>query len=488
MQYAIVSDIHANIQAWNAVLIDIKSLDIDEIISLGDLVGYGPSPAEVLKSVHTNINHFVLGNHDAVICEKLDTELFNDRAKESIEWTQQELNKNAIEFLRSIPLSLSGDNFRCAHGDFHDPASFNYVIEPDEAMPSWDTVAESLLFAGHTHQPNLFLLGASGIPHLVEPEDFELEEGKRFFVNVGSVGHPRDTDIRASYCIFDTSAKAIYWRRISFDIDAYRQELQSKGLTLEANQFLENAPGKNKQPLRETLNFSPATTADQRVQGAEEVRELTVLKQTATKWKRLFVALLILALTTASTIGFVWYKKKTRGLSLMPRNLIGINAEKVGIDTNLLSYPTEPVSTGNPIRGWEILLTEKRTQSVAFEYTSSQINNFLIASTSSSDIHLTSHPIHIKPDMKFCLEAWFRKAPDFKGTVTAGIILSSKTDTEETTSRKLFSKEAVVKRKGGWVVAKKTFIIPEQTDTFRVQIKGNLQTTNLPIKVTLVKK
>ena len=488
MQYAIVSDIHANIQAWNAVLIDIRSLDIDEIISLGDIVGYGPSPAEVLKSVHANVNHFVLGNHDAVISGKLDTNLFNDRAKEAIEWTQKELNKNAIEFLQTMPLSLRGNNFRCVHGDFHDPASFNYVIDPEDTIPSWQAVDEQILFARHTHQPSLFLLGDSNIPHIVDPEDFELEENKRFFVNVGSVGHPRDGDTRASYAIFDTETSAVYWRRVSFDIDAYRQELQAKGLNIETHQFLENDPRKNNQPLRETLNFSPATTASQRVQGAKKVQELTVLKKTATKWKRLFIALLLTAIAIVSITGLIWYKKKTLGTTIMPRNLTGISAEKINIDQNLLSYPTEPVPAGNPIRGWEISLTEKRSQSVGFEHISSTTNNLLLSSTSSSNIRITSHSIHVKPDMKFCLEVRIQKGADFEGTITAGVILKHKTDTENTTARRLFSNAPNMKRKGGWLLAKKTFTIPAQVDTLRVQICGNLKTTKLPIKASLVRK
>ena len=114
MRYAIVSDIHANMQAWKAVLQDIACSDIDRIICLGDIVGYGPRPAEVLQSVHARADHLVLGNHDAVIAGKLSAELFNSRARERVKWTAEHLSPKAVEVLGSVPLTLTGDGSRDA--------------------------------------------------------------------------------------------------------------------------------------------------------------------------------------------------------------------------------------------------------------------------------------------------------------------------------------------------------------------------------------
>jgi len=127
MQVAIISDVHANMQAWNSVLLDIRSLDLDSIFCLGDTVGYGPNPAEVLSSIHTNVEHLVLGNHDAVVCGKLKPDLFNDSAAELIRWTSKQLNNQAVDFLASLPLSIDCGDFRCSHGDLADPAAFNYI-------------------------------------------------------------------------------------------------------------------------------------------------------------------------------------------------------------------------------------------------------------------------------------------------------------------------------------------------------------------------
>ena len=182
MKYAIVSDIHANLAAWNAVLLDIRSNGVDCIICLGDMLGYGPRPREVLESLYTSVDHFLLGNHDAAICGKIDPQCFNEPAREIIRWTAAQLGESAKKFLSRLPLCLAGENFRCAHANFDKPAGFHYVFEPQDAVAGWRKVQEPLLFIGHTHQPGIFVIGRSQTPRLIPPEDFMLEEGKRFLV------------------------------------------------------------------------------------------------------------------------------------------------------------------------------------------------------------------------------------------------------------------------------------------------------------------
>ena len=260
MRLAVVSDLHANYQAWNAVLVDIRSIGVDRIVCLGDIVGYGPHPAEVLLSAYENIDYFVLGNHDAVIGGRMNPDRFNPAAREAIRWTQRQLAPDAMTFLRSIPLVLDGGRFRCAHGDFSQPAAFHYVIEPTDAWPSWTCVDHDLLLVGHTHWPRIFLLGPSGTPHVVDPQDFEMEPGKRYLVNVGSVGQPRDGDIRSSYVVLDTESASVCWRRIPFDVDAYRADFERTGLPHDVAGFLRHDPRRGLTPLRDQLCFSPART------------------------------------------------------------------------------------------------------------------------------------------------------------------------------------------------------------------------------------
>ena len=117
MKIAFVSDLHANLQAWRAVLSDIKSMRLDAIICLGDAVGYGPNPADVVASLAANASHCLLGNHDAALCDKIPTSSFTDEAAKVIEWTRGRVGKNVYRYLSGLPLTLAAGDFRCAHGN-----------------------------------------------------------------------------------------------------------------------------------------------------------------------------------------------------------------------------------------------------------------------------------------------------------------------------------------------------------------------------------
>ena len=239
MRYAIVSDIHANLPAWNTALADMSLRKIDRIICLGDVVGYGPQPAETLKSVWARAHVILLGNHDAVVAGMMSPDVFNDRARRIIEWTAGRLSSRAAGAFAQLPLSITGGggagaggganggaggsagesggggaggfagggggrpSFRCAHGGFADPGAFDYVFDEADAAAGFAAAGEQLLFTGHTHQAALFVVGASGRAHRVEPQNFALEAGKRYMVNPGSVGVSRSADPRASYVVYD---------------------------------------------------------------------------------------------------------------------------------------------------------------------------------------------------------------------------------------------------------------------------------------------
>lgn len=230
MRYAIVSDLHANLPAWKTVLADIADLRCDEIICLGDVSGYGPDPIPVLESVYRVVQHTLMGNHDAAACGIVNPETFSPRAKTAVLRHREMLSSAGLAWLKSLPLVHCGKGFRCAHGDFSNPAAFRYVIEPEDALPSWRATDEQILFVGHTHFPGIYVIGGSGTPHFVPPCDFELEENKRYIINPGSVGYPRVGECRSSYCVFDDVARTITYRMIPFDSDGYRQALAAAGL------------------------------------------------------------------------------------------------------------------------------------------------------------------------------------------------------------------------------------------------------------------
>lgn len=428
MKYAIISDIHANLQAWKAVLIDIRSIGVDKIICLGDVIGYGPNPAEVLEETHAAVDYFVMGNHEAVVCGKMNVSLFNENAGKSITWTQNQLSKEAVNFLASFPLTLRGTSFRCSHGDFANPSAFDYVITPENALSSWEAVEENLLFVGHTHEPGIFVIGASHTPHLIKPQDFVVEEEKRYLVNVGSVGQPRDRQARAVYCIYDTAEQSVVWRYIPFDLDAYREALKKKNLTDETSFFLYYDPRKDIKPLRETLNFSPPQDRKQNAKDTVEVQELDILQKKVRKWKSAAIAVLLVFLFAGFTTGFLTWRNRTRERIITGSLFHTVLAEAFS-SQEITSRQRTPIpaaqnilfanpdgSTPYPdLSTWRIIFGNKYKQDLRID--KNKPAQYIISSADpDAVVQMESRPIKVKPDARFRTYAAFKKSPDFKGS------------------------------------------------------------------------
>ena len=230
MRYALISDIHANQQAWEAVSKDIDEVGVDQVICLGDVVGYGPAPVRVLEGVYAKSSHFVLGNHDAVIGGQLDPECFYDEARYIIEWTRKNLNKFAKDFFAQVPMIVQDDAFLCVHAEAAVPDRYDYIFEPHEAIESFAACAQQLIFVGHTHCPCVMMKRGDDDPIYRAGKDFMIEDDFRYLVNVGSVGDPRDGDTRSSYCILDLDAKTVQYRKVEFDIEGFRIDLEKSKL------------------------------------------------------------------------------------------------------------------------------------------------------------------------------------------------------------------------------------------------------------------
>ena len=339
MRYAFVSDIHANLPAWNTVLADLAVHRVDRIVCLGDVVGYGPQPAECLRGVYAHVHQMVLGNHDAVVAGKMSAESFNDRAQRMIEWTQTRLGENARALFSALPLVLKGPGFRCTHGDFTDPAVFNYVRTEDDARANFAAVPEQLLFCGHTHEAAVFLTGGSGNVYKIEPQDFELEEGKRYLVNVGSVGSARDGDPRASYVIYDEERRGVYFHRVPFDFGAFRSAVAAApGLDPDLVPFLRAAArGGTAAAVREDEDFSPAAAV--RVEGG--ALEADVGRALRRSNARLRAAALLLAAGCAAALALAaaaWSTLRSHAVSYPPQDAPEIalhELERIGFIRNL---------------------------------------------------------------------------------------------------------------------------------------------------------
>lgn len=231
MLYAIVSDIHGNYNAWAAVLEDIRDIGVDRIICLGDIVGYGPEPGRCVQSIRDVAHACILGNHDAVITKKLDSRAFNDHARKLIEWTELQLNSEEIDFLHQLDYEYSEDCFRCVHGDCDAPKEFNYIVDCEDAELTWNKTKEHIIFCGHSHLPAIFATTSNGDEMCSVPaQDFTLDNTNRYIVNVGSVGSPRDDDLRASYVVFDSATKSVFFRRVGYDFNDFRERVRFVGL------------------------------------------------------------------------------------------------------------------------------------------------------------------------------------------------------------------------------------------------------------------
>lgn len=476
VRYAIVSDLHANLQAWRAVLRDIAGQGAERVICLGDVVGYGPNPAEVLESVHGAVHHFVLGNHDAMLCGMLDPGLFNDAALRVIEWTRTQLAPDAVRLMKTWPLVLRARGFRCAHGDFGFPGRFLYIDEPADAIPSWQSVDEPLLFVGHTHQPSLHLLGSSGRPHKADPQDFALEPGRRHIVNVGSVGQPRDGGIEASYVLYDADRGAVYFRRVPFDLDAYREAVRAAGLPDAGGWFLGQDPLKGRRPLRDQLSFRPPQNAHEEVRGAVAEQELTVLRSRVKRWRAATAGLAAMLCAGAAASGWAWHRYATRGLEIRAAWTTPTRAADRPAGANLLAAPAAG-APNQAVQGWIVGLGDRRRQTVRAVDGGDDAAFVLESATARDEVRVASVPVEIEPGQKFAVEGIFDRGADFRGTVALAVAVVRRAGTREETVENFVVKEPNLRRKEGSLGARETFEAPAGALRASVRVAGRFTGT-----------
>ena len=297
MRYAIISDVHANEAALRAVLTDAADDKTEKIICLGDVLGYGPEPVAALELVYRRAHVCLAGNHDDAVCGRFLVEDFTEFAAAAILRHRAAITHEATDWLAHLPYTCEFEGFACAHGDFSDPLHFNYVLEAEDAVPSWGTRKEQLLFVGHSHQPCVFVLGASGTPHRIDAADFTLEDGKRYIVNPGSVGYPRSGNCRSSYCIYDDAERTVEFRSLPFDLDSYAEKMHGQGLN-EAPWMLARAAERRRPAVRGNAKFGrTGTTGVSPVDGgASRTPRPTTGVSPVARWTAALITLGVLAL------------------------------------------------------------------------------------------------------------------------------------------------------------------------------------------------
>jgi len=234
VRYLILSDMHGNWDAFEAVLRHLEEETFDLRLVLGDLVGYGASPNQVVEAVRGLPDSLVVrGNHDKVVAGIDDGENFNHVALAAARWTSQQLAGDNLDYVRELPQGpreVSQDVAIC-HGSPLDEDA--YVFSDYDAFEIFSSDTTPLTFFGHTHVPSLFAFGGTygiEVRALRDQGSMVLQPGVRYLLNPGSIGQPRDRDPRASYMIYDSEATTVSWFRLEYPVAQAQERIREAGL------------------------------------------------------------------------------------------------------------------------------------------------------------------------------------------------------------------------------------------------------------------
>ena len=228
-QIAILGDIHANLDALNVVLDDCRAQGVEEYLCTGDVVGYNACPHECLEVIRGMGCPVMMGNHDFYVSTAQDLDDFNPHAAAVVQWTREQLSEDELRWLRELPFTRTVKGVTLVHATMDRPENFGYVFDNLQADANFTAQKTPLSFHGHTHCPMIYEHSIQGV-FRIDPQDFRLQMGRKYFINVGSVGQPRDGDPRATYVIYDSVAKTVRFRRLEYDVAAAQARIRAAGL------------------------------------------------------------------------------------------------------------------------------------------------------------------------------------------------------------------------------------------------------------------
>ena len=221
MRVGLFSDTHSNLEALTAVLRKFEEERVDKLVCLGDTVGYGANPNETCELVRAKAAITILGNHDAAVAGRMDYSYYYDAARNALDYHASILAPEHMAWLKSLPYEVREEHISYCHGSPVNIQEFDYVFAPEQAarcIPEFDHLAD-VTFIGHSHLCKVFALSRDEVFEVVA-SGFEVRQGFRYIISVGSVGQPRDYDPRASYCIYDSEKRWFEFKRVSYDIEA----------------------------------------------------------------------------------------------------------------------------------------------------------------------------------------------------------------------------------------------------------------------------
>jgi len=228
LRVAVLGDIHANLEALEAVLKALDEQEVEDCYCVGDIVGYGADPGACVDRVRELGIVTVAGNHDHAAVEKTSIELFNPEARAAALWTREALDDEQKTYLSDLVLTYETDNFAVVHSTLHGPEMFNYVLNTFDALLCFQHLTKPVCFIGHSHVPVSFV--ESDRIYADFGSTVQLQDGQRALINVGSVGQPRDQDPRASFFVYDTEAKSGELIRVEYEVETACGKIIDAGL------------------------------------------------------------------------------------------------------------------------------------------------------------------------------------------------------------------------------------------------------------------
>ena len=228
MRFAIFSDIHANLEALEAVLADARQRKCTHFVCLGDVVGYNANAHECLERVRELDCPTVKGNHDEQASVSRFPTDFNQLAERAIKWTRDKLTEKDKQWLRDLPFQKQVRDFTIVHATLDTPEQWGYVFNNLDAAASFTYQHTTICFFGHTHVPMVFIRDEGVRRELID--HVRIEPAKKYFINVGSVGQPRDGNWRAAYCVYDVENNLVQQIRVKYDLATAQKKVIEAGL------------------------------------------------------------------------------------------------------------------------------------------------------------------------------------------------------------------------------------------------------------------
>lgn len=229
MLIAIISDIHSNADALNAVLEEINKIKPDLIFCAGDIVGYGPEPQLCIEIIRDLNIETVGGNHDFACAGLVDINTLSESAREAIIWTQTQIDEDDLSFLAELPLLISNDYLSLSHASFSSPELFEYILTPLDVERSLDALNKKIGFIGHSHTPIIYHRDEKGRINTIKSKEYQVSDGK-IIVNVGSVGQPRDFNPSSCFVLFDVDKNKVIYKRVNYNYKATYQKMLDNNL------------------------------------------------------------------------------------------------------------------------------------------------------------------------------------------------------------------------------------------------------------------